>query len=179
MKKSRLLGAVCACVFLFVFTSSKAASIIGSSSLNVFDLGSDAFDNTNIAVQFYDPNPIVIDFHSLIPSFPDDFNIEIYNYTGVAWSDFHFTFNNAQILQPLAITNGDGVLVGADITPSTATLYFNPPESFGFFGAGVIASQVTYWSLEIAPSIVPIPPAVWLFGSGLLGLIGVARRKAA
>ena len=26
-------------------------------------------------------------------------------------------------------------------------------------------------------SIVPIPPAVWLFGSGLIGLIGVARRK--
>ncbi len=27
-------------------------------------------------------------------------------------------------------------------------------------------------------SVVPIPAAVWLFGSGLLGLIGVARRKA-
>jgi len=26
---------------------------------------------------------------------------------------------------------------------------------------------------------VPIPAAVWLFGSGLLGLIGVARRKKA
>jgi hypothetical protein len=25
---------------------------------------------------------------------------------------------------------------------------------------------------------VPIPPALWLFGSGLLGLIGVARKKA-
>ena len=28
-------------------------------------------------------------------------------------------------------------------------------------------------------SAVPVPAAVWLFGSGLLGLIGVARRKAA
>jgi hypothetical protein len=28
-------------------------------------------------------------------------------------------------------------------------------------------------------SAVPIPAAVWLFGSGLLGLIGIARRKAA
>ena len=25
--------------------------------------------------------------------------------------------------------------------------------------------------------VVPVPPAVWLFGSGLIGLIGVARRK--
>ena len=28
-------------------------------------------------------------------------------------------------------------------------------------------------------SSVPVPAAVWLFGSGLLGLIGVARRKKA
>jgi len=26
-------------------------------------------------------------------------------------------------------------------------------------------------------TVVPIPPSVWLFGSGLLGLIGIARRK--
>jgi len=26
-------------------------------------------------------------------------------------------------------------------------------------------------------SAVPVPAAMWLFGSGLLGLIGVARRK--
>jgi hypothetical protein len=30
-----------------------------------------------------------------------------------------------------------------------------------------------------APSAVPVPAAVWLFGSGLLGLVGVARRKKA
>jgi hypothetical protein len=28
-------------------------------------------------------------------------------------------------------------------------------------------------------SVVPIPPSVWLFGSGLLGLIGISRRKKA
>jgi hypothetical protein len=31
------------------------------------------------------------------------------------------------------------------------------------------------YSTELAP--VPLPAAVWLFGSGLLGLIGIARRK--
>ena len=31
--------------------------------------------------------------------------------------------------------------------------------------------------LDIQISSVPVPAAVWLFGSGLLGLIGVARRK--
>ncbi|MDB4517021.1 VPLPA-CTERM sorting domain-containing protein [Crocinitomicaceae bacterium] len=31
----------------------------------------------------------------------------------------------------------------------------------------------------ISPSVVPVPAAFWLFGSGLLGLIGIARRKRA
>ena len=31
------------------------------------------------------------------------------------------------------------------------------------------------WQLEL--TAVPIPAAVWLFGSGLIGLIGVARQK--
>lgn len=34
-----------------------------------------------------------------------------------------------------------------------------------------------YWHLEGAVSAVPVPTAVWLFGSGLLGLIGVARSR--
>lgn len=32
---------------------------------------------------------------------------------------------------------------------------------------------------DVMPTIVPVPAAVWLFGSGLLGLVGVARRKKA
>lgn len=31
----------------------------------------------------------------------------------------------------------------------------------------------------VEASVVPLPTALWLFGSGLLGLIGIARRKAA
>jgi hypothetical protein len=30
-----------------------------------------------------------------------------------------------------------------------------------------------------APEIVPIPAAVWLFGSALMGLLGISRRKSA
>jgi hypothetical protein len=32
--------------------------------------------------------------------------------------------------------------------------------------------------LTLTGNAVPLPPAVWLLGSGLLGLAGVARRKA-
>jgi hypothetical protein len=56
-------------------------------------------------------------------------------------------------------------------------------------GAGAIASKVTFTKEATATltaagltltqgPIVPLPPAVWLLGSGLLGLAGVARRKS-
>ena len=40
------------------------------------------------------------------------------------------------------------------------------------------ATGATTDSFILNVGAVPIPSAVWLFGSGLLGLIGVARRKA-
>jgi len=33
--------------------------------------------------------------------------------------------------------------------------------------------------LNLVAGVVPVPPSVWLFGSGLLGMIGIARRKKA
>ncbi len=44
----------------------------------------------------------------------------------------------------------------------------------------VLATQPTYGTATIdvtATSAVPVPAAVWLFGSGLLGMAGVARRR--
>ena len=31
--------------------------------------------------------------------------------------------------------------------------------------------------IRILTAAVPVPAAVWLFGSGLLGLVGIARRR--
>ena len=33
------------------------------------------------------------------------------------------------------------------------------------------------WAVHSGDVSVPVPPAIWLFGSGLLGLVGIARRK--
>ena len=38
--------------------------------------------------------------------------------------------------------------------------------------------SITPAPFDLGGAAVPIPPAVWLFGSGLIGLIGIARRKA-
>ena len=49
-------------------------------------------------------------------------------------------------------------------------------SSDAFAAGGAYADRTIAWLL-VRPSEVPIPTAIWLFGSGLLGLIGVARRK--
>lgn len=33
------------------------------------------------------------------------------------------------------------------------------------------------WQFDLTTSAVPVPAAVWLFGSGLLGLVGIAKRR--
>ncbi len=38
-------------------------------------------------------------------------------------------------------------------------------------------SQRAWITVDDGISAVPVPAAIWLFGSGLIGLIGVARRK--
>ena len=43
----------------------------------------------------------------------------------------------------------------------------------GMSGGAYSVSMVAY------PAAVPVPAAVWLLGSGLIGLVGVARRKEA
>jgi hypothetical protein len=51
--------------------------------------------------------------------------------------------------------------------------------SFGFSATSTEynGSAVFYDNLNFDRVVVPVPAAVWLFGSGLLGLLGVARRR--
>jgi len=66
---------------------------------------------------------------------------------------------------------------------TTFALSFAPDTTLGLMPAVVTGNLVTGapvsasgMVLSAVPAI-PVPAAVWLFGSGLLGLIGVARRK--
>ena len=49
---------------------------------------------------------------------------------------------------------------------------------FNFFGFSIESINGEVVSTDIVNTAVPVPAAVWLFGSGLLGLVGVARRRA-
>lgn len=50
----------------------------------------------------------------------------------------------------------------------------------GYQGVNATINNHSAWAVHDGDvSAVPIPAAVWLFGSGLIGLIGIARRKKA
>ena len=72
-------------------------------------------------------------------------------------------------------TESLGMLTG----PGYFTFDAEPGNYYlSFFGE---AGRLGQYGIEIsmASSAVPVPAAVWLFSSGLLGLVGVVRRKAA
>jgi hypothetical protein len=58
--------------------------------------------------------------------------------------------------------------VSIDSCDTCATL-----DTIGSYSA-TVRSTITY---TFEPAVVPVPAAAWLFGSGILGLIGIARRK--
>jgi len=57
-----------------------------------------------------------------------------------------------------------GIINLATLSTKTELIVFGPARS-------LVSGTL------IGVEVVPVPPAVWLFGSGLIGLIGVARRK--
>ncbi len=92
------------------------------------------------------------------------------------------------------ITSGNIAILGVDydITLHNPNLVlqigFGANDKTGAFGAsvwmdaddGLATGGYTggHWDLNMDLAAVPVPAAAWLFGSGLIGLVGVARRQA-
>ena len=74
------------------------------------------------------------------------------------------------------LVNGVSSITSTSITVG-ATHYFTGGGTLSY--PSTVSSGKAYITSNMLISAVPIPGAIWLFGSGLLGLIGVARRKKA
>jgi len=71
---------------------------------------------------------------------------------------------------------GSGVTLGARYSYVQIVDLLPHQSGSPFAGADIDAIGA---ATSAAPAAVPVPAAMWLFGSGLLGLVGVARRKKA
>lgn len=75
------------------------------------------------------------------------------------------------------------VCVGTTCSTAIATTYDAGTGDFTASWSAVVVGgpfngQLGQWDITGNVSAVPVPAAVWLFSSGLIGLIGLAKRKA-
>ena len=92
-----------------------------------------------------------------------------------------FTATNTTSALALTLIGSDNFILGLSTDGGTNWL---PDTSITALGANAYrvafstGNNVTEVDVRVVmTNPVPVPPAVWLFGSGLLGLVGIARRK--
>jgi hypothetical protein len=66
---------------------------------------------------------------------------------------------------------------GTNAGISAVTMANNDTPAGDWFGVDGELAVVDYTGATVQVNPIPLPAAVWLFGTGLLGLIGVARRR--
>ena len=98
-------------------------------------------------------------------------NYNLSNNSGLAPNSFMLTGNdNFLIALRAPASSGSWVaptLEQCSVTSESCLLTWN-------LGSSVFAIDLEQ---VVPPAEVPVPASVWLFGSGLLGLVGIARRK--
>ena len=107
---------------------------------------------------FYNELGGVMDFH-IITNHDADYNL----FTNVEWYGYYWS--------------------ATEYAPNTSNAWFFA-TSFGYQDDSDKTNVYLAWAVRpgdvaAVASTVPVPAAAWLFGSGLLGLIGMARRKVA
>ncbi|MHB8741676.1 MAG: VPLPA-CTERM sorting domain-containing protein [Sulfuricaulis sp.] len=78
---------------------------------------------------------------------------------------------------PTRVAFALGAAANNSFNPATADAYDPPTVSMGALPAGWSYNGSASGVFLTGPAPVPLPAAVWMFGSGLAGLFGFARRK--
>jgi len=136
-------------------------------------LGTSNYSDITTALGFAlttDPNDVLF-------SNPDTF-LQLVNSTTTT-TDFF----NANVNGWVFYAWGSNVITAGGITDLTAAfapaLEFNPAAHYyAFIAGGSVAPVTVDVNLTVnSISAVPVPAAIWLFGSGLLGLLGVGYQR--
>ncbi len=153
-----------------------------SYTIGIFDKDDSLMaNNLNVEMSFhttiedYNFNPVA-DLHTGLVTFSpwgtSSASYTVMNESGTASIDLGATMD---FIVAISTDNGLSWITNSDFIASSngemGKLIFDIPMGDNDVRTGVIAIDV-----EMSP--VPVPAAVWLFATGLVGLAGVARRKA-
>ena len=232
MKKSRLLSAVCACMFAVMESAFAVPVTIQIEGVLSIESGSStdtaSFDGASIRVQYLadttdvpglvNENPstgvsssqwlvttVIVDVTNRPDGKQDligltDTNLltlaenyfppatpSLHDYWSVETAGDFLTEDSVPFrIWPIQLDFGDqnffsGTTAPADLSfferlPTDVTSFLNPNglPQFTWVPGGDIYSLT---GAQVTNTVVPIPATAWLFGSGLLGLVGMARRK--
>jgi len=201
MNKSHLLGAMCACIFISFSPSGHTALIdIGGGMIYDEDLDITWLADANYAKTNGDDADGLMPWDSavawadqLVFGGHDDWRLPTtsvactgYNCTGSELSHLFYDELGGVAGSSLAAVHNSNYDLFTNIE---LDYYWSGTEggigawSFLMFtGYQYAASKIVHlpaWAVRTGnAAIVPVPAAVWLFGSGLLGLIGIAKRKS-
>jgi len=137
-------------------------------------------------------------YHGYDPYRSDDRYFSIWNANSDGWSEYTLTWNSqpgpmSAISTSLLMSDATlGEYVSFDITSYVNQQYLgdgllttilraddealiNNNQSLEYFNT--IENGTFIPQLIFTVTTVPVPTAIWLFGSGLIGLVGVARRQ--
>jgi hypothetical protein len=93
-------------------------------------------------------------------------------FSGAMDSFVNFNFN------VFSTDPNDGLLPGQSsyfmFLDTTATSY---AKTAAYDLTNMVQNPISGIFAAYSPAVVPVPAAVWLFGSGLIGLLGIARRR--
>jgi len=176
MTRTKFTGVLSACALCLVPMSANAATVYWeptdgdvnysytldtSYSLAMFDLGD--FDATKAS-------PLLINGGAVSGADTVDILAAGINFTAtsVVSSNSITLFDDAQFVIAVTDNIGNWFEPTSWVESSPGTNIYN-----------VTFTNGAVLSIDATPTVVPVPAAVWLFGSGLLGLIGIARRKKA
>ncbi|OAI10031.1 hypothetical protein A1359_17650 [Methylomonas lenta] len=107
--------------------------------------------------------------------------------TGTSTGNNDSDYANSEIYVSGYFADGNGNNGSANTSYFQDTVYDGPFNQSGTFSMAIFSDGIhtvtgnlyaqAYAYSQSPVSSVPVPTAVWLFGSGLVGLLGVARRK--
>ncbi len=163
--KATVVGVVAAGVLAFSATAQAVTLDAGVFGANLGDLGTAT-------------NPVVLNVDPKNGLFLDTINFDL----GTKWTHFNMTSTPTNITvfgSPIFENVGDTEVVAAAPNHFSIALadlglgrdYHLHPQGLASAGANY---QLQMWG-SITP--VPLPAAIWLFGAGVVGVAGLARRK--